>query len=43
MPAVRETIKRSKAVQWLVDNAKVNEVDEVAERRAKRAAENSAE
>ena len=43
MPAVRETIKRSKAVQWLVDNAKVNEVDEVAERRAKREAENSAE
>lgn len=43
MPAVRETIKRSKAVQWLVDNAKVNEVDEVAERRAKRAAENSVE
>ena len=36
MPAVRETVKRTKAVEWLVDNAQVNEVDEVAERRAKR-------
>lgn len=36
MPAVRETIKRSKAVDWLLENAKVNIVDEVAERRAAR-------
>ena len=39
MPAVRETVKRSKAVDWLVENAKVTEVDEVAERRAKKDAE----
>ncbi len=39
MPAIRESIKRSKAVDWLVENAKVNVVDEVAERRAKRDAE----
>lgn len=36
MPAVRESIKRTKALKWLVDNAKVTEVDEVAERRAKK-------
>ncbi|MBQ1840252.1 MAG: trigger factor, partial [Atopobiaceae bacterium] len=34
MPAIRESIRRSKAVQWLVENAEVTEVDEVAERRA---------
>ena len=39
MPAVRETVRRTKAVEWLVENAKVNEVDEVAERRAKKDAE----
>ena len=39
MPAVRETVKRMKAVEWLVDNAKVTEVDEVAERRAAKDAE----
>lgn len=36
LPAIRETIKRSKAVQWLLETAQVNEVDEVAERRAER-------
>ena len=39
MPAVRESVKRSKAVEWLVENAKVTEVDEVAERRAARDSE----
>ncbi len=39
LPAVRESIRRTKAVQWLVENATVNVVDEVAERRA--AAENA--
>lgn len=34
LPAVRESIKRSKALDWLVENAKVNFVDEIAERRA---------
>lgn len=33
MPSIRDSIKRSKALTWLVDNAQVNEVDEVAERR----------
>ncbi|MBP3884130.1 MAG: trigger factor [Olsenella sp.] len=32
--AIRESIRRSKAVKWLVDNANVTEVDEVAERMA---------
>ena len=36
--AIRESIRRSKAVQWLVENAEVTEVDEVAERRAAAAA-----
>lgn len=31
MPAVRESIRRTKAVEWLVDNAEVNIVDEIAE------------
>lgn len=43
MPAVRETVKRSKAVNWLVENAKVAEVDEIAERRAAREAAKDAE
>ncbi|MDY2776821.1 MAG: trigger factor [Collinsella sp.] len=30
MPAVRDSIRRSKAVEWLVENAKVTEVDEYA-------------
>ncbi len=30
MPAVRDSIRRSKAVNWLVENAKVSEVDETA-------------
>ena len=30
MPAVRDSIRRSKAVDWLVDNAQVTEVDEFA-------------
>ena len=38
MPAVRDSIRRSKAVDWLVENAKVTEVDEAA-----RAAEAKAE
>ncbi len=39
LPAVRQSIRRSKAVDWLVDNAKVSEVDEVAEARAKKVEE----
>ncbi len=42
LPAIRESIKRSKALQWLTDNAKVTEVDEVAERRAKKPAKKTA-
>ena len=30
MPAIRDSIRRSKAVDWLVENAKVTEVDEAA-------------
>ncbi|HIU05528.1 MAG TPA: trigger factor [Candidatus Coprousia avicola] len=30
MPAVRDSIRRSKAVDWLVENAQVTEVDETA-------------
>lgn len=41
LSAVRESIRRTKAVAWLVENATVTEVDEVAERRA--AAEEAAE
>ncbi len=33
LPAVRESIRRTKALAWLVENATVNTVDEVAERR----------
>lgn len=32
MPAVRDSIRRSKAVDWLVDNAQVTEVDEYAKK-----------
>ena len=39
IPAVRDSIKRAKAVEWLVENAQVTEVDEYA----KRAEENNAE
>ncbi len=39
MPAIRESIRRTKAVSWLVENAPVTEVDEVAEARAKKAEE----
>lgn len=34
LPAVRESIRRTKALAWLVENADVSIVDEVAERRA---------
>ena len=39
MPAVRESIRRTKAVKWLVENATVTEVDEIAEARSKADAE----
>ena len=32
LPAIRESIKRTKAIDWLVENANVTIVDEVAER-----------
>ena len=34
LPAIRDSIRRTKALDWLVENAKVNVVDEVAERAA---------
>ncbi|WP_158094411.1 trigger factor [Collinsella sp. An7] len=34
MPAVRDSIRRSKAVDWLVENAKVTEIDETAKTEA---------
>ncbi len=34
LPAIRDSIKRTKALDWLVENAKVTIVDEVAERAA---------
>lgn len=34
LPAIRDSIRRTKALNWLVDNCKVNIVDEVAERSA---------
>ena len=37
--AIRESIRRTKAVQWLVENAEVTEVDEVAMRTADNADE----
>lgn len=33
LPAVRESIKRTKAVDWLVENAQVTVVDEIAQQR----------
>ena len=30
LPAIRDSIKRTKALDWLVENAKVTEVDETA-------------
>ncbi len=39
LPAIRESIRRAKAVKWLVDNAKVEIVDEIAEARAAAAKE----
>ena len=41
--AIRESIRRTKAVQWLVENANVTEVDEVAERAAAEEEEGSAD
>ena len=41
--AIRESIRRTKAVQWLVENANVTEVDEVAERAAAEDEEDSAD
>lgn len=35
LPAIRESIRRSKAVDWMVENAPVTVVDEIAEARAK--------
>lgn len=32
LPAIRDSIRRTKALDWLAENAKVNVVDEVAER-----------
>ncbi len=34
LPGIREAIRRSKAVDWLVEHAEVTIVDEIAERRA---------
>ncbi|MBR3384878.1 MAG: hypothetical protein IKG69_06725, partial [Atopobiaceae bacterium] len=39
LPAVRESIRRTKALNWLTENVKVNIVDEIAEKRAAEAAE----
>ena len=39
MPAIRQSVRRSKAVNWLVEHAEVTEVDEVAEARAQHAEE----
>jgi trigger factor len=41
LPAVRESIRRTKAVQWLVENANVTEVDEIAERAQEDASESN--
>ena len=41
LPAVRESIRRTKAVQWLVENASVTEVDEIAERAQEDASESN--
>ena len=37
LPGIREAIRRSKAVDWLVDNVSVTVSDEIAERRANQA------
>lgn len=37
MPAIRESIRRTKAVEWLVENAAVTEVDEIAKANAETA------
>ena len=34
MPAIRESIRRTKALNWLVENAPVTIVDEIAEQAA---------
>ncbi|MCH4054187.1 MAG: trigger factor [Atopobiaceae bacterium] len=39
LPAVREAMKRTKALNWLVENAEVTEVDEAAKRQEEKAAE----
>lgn len=41
--ALRESIRRSKAVQWLVEHAEVTEVDEVAQRQAAAEADEAVE
>ncbi len=41
LPGIREAIRRSKAVDWLIENANVTEVDEIAERRAAEASEDA--
>ena len=41
LPGIREAIRRSKAVDWLVENANVTEVDEIAERLAAEANEDA--
>lgn len=33
IPSIKEAIKRQRALKWLVDNANVTEVDEIAEKR----------
>jgi trigger factor len=42
LPAVRESIKRTKAVDWLIENVDVSLVDEVAKRRAEKDAADDA-
>lgn len=37
MPAIRESIRRTKALEWLVENAEVTVVDEIAEKMAENA------
>ncbi|WP_291289808.1 trigger factor [Enorma sp.] len=43
MPAVRDSIRRSKACDWLVENAQVTEVDETARAAEEQDAEETAE
>lgn len=43
VPGIREAIRRSKAVDWLVEHCPVTIVDEIAERRAAKDAEPEAE